>query len=442
MTALDHRSPTADAVGHPAHDTPLLRELRAEWAPLWAEIGAGALKRELDGELPVEAVRLLKQAGFGAVRVPVEHGGRGATLVELTQLWIELAAVDANLPQALRGHFALAEDRLWQHARGSDQRVWFDRFVAGQVAGNAWSEVGATAIDTQRTRLTRLSDGSYRLDGTKYYTTGSIFAEWADVYVRLVNPDAPDEADDEFAIAIVDTRGSGVSVVDDWNGFGQRGTGSGTTTFDNVRVPAVDVLPFAERFPYQTGLYQLNLLATLAGIGRAALADVVEQVRGRTRNYSHANAPRVRDDAQVLARIGEIASAVYAAEAAAVRAAVSLQQVADEPGAAPEQVALAVEVSEIETAAAQVVVTELVLKATSDLFDTLGASATARSLGLDRHWRNARTVSSHNPRILKSRVVGAHLVNGTPPPYAWAIGGTRRRQEWADGRPEPRDLTS
>ncbi|MCM3514637.1 acyl-CoA dehydrogenase family protein [Nocardioides sp. P86] len=418
-------------VPHVAVDSPRLAGLRATYAPLWERIAAGAVGRELDGELPVEQVAWLKAAGFGAVRVPREHGGEGLSLPEVTQLWIELAAVDSNLPQAFRGHFALVEDRLWQHARGSDQARWFDRFAAGEIAGNAWSEVGATEIGTQRTVLTRLAGGDYRLDGTKYYTTGTIYAEWVDVYALR---DEGDEGEggagvggaDDFAIAIVDTRRSGVSVVDDWDGFGQRGTGSGTTSFDAVRVPAEDVLAFEERFPHQTALYQLNLLATLAGIGRAALADAVTEVRRRERNYSHANAARVRDDAQVLARIGEIAAAVYAAEAATLRVAEALQAVADSAHGDPERTRRLVEVGEIESSTAQVVVTDLVLRATNDLFDTLGASATARGRALDRHWRNARTVSSHNPRILKARVVGDHLVNGATPPYAWSIGATRR----------------
>lgn len=121
--------------------------------------------------------------------------------------------------------------------------------------------------------------------------------------------------------------------------------------------------------------------------------------------------------------MGEIAAAVYAAEAATLRVAGSVQAVAD---------AALVEAGEIESSSAQVVVSELNLRATSDIFDALGASATARPLALDRHWRNARTVASHNLRILKARVVGAHAVNGTPPPYAWSIGGTRRRQDWAE----------
>lgn len=398
-----------------------ISELQEHYRPILDKIATGTLQRELDGELPFEPVRWLKEEGLGALRVPEQYGGRGLSWPELTELWIDLAAADANLPQAFRGHFALAEDRLWQHARGTDQRVWFDRIVAGEIAGNAWSEVGATAIDSQRTVLTPHGE-RWQLDGTKYYTTGSIFAEWADVYVRRQVPGRKDD----FAIAIVDTRLGGVTVVDDWDGFGQRGTGSGTTTFDHVIVEAEHVLSFTERFPYQTAVYQLNLLATLAGIARAALADTVSAVRKRERNYSHANAARVRDDPQVLARVGEISAAVYASEAATIRVAHAIQAVADAALEDEATVARLNETAEIESASAQVVVTDLVLRATSDLFDTLGASATSRAAALDRHWRNARTVSSHNPRILKSRVVGDYLTNGTPPPYAWAIGKTER----------------
>ena len=401
--------------------TELTDRLSAEWGPLLAEIAAGTVQRELDGVLPFEPVRRLKEAGLGALRVPRAYGGLGATWPEVTALWIELAAVDANLPQAFRGHFALAEDRLWQHRRGHDQHVWFERFVAGEIAGNAWSEVGGTAIDTQQTVLDPQVDG-YRLTGTKYYTTGSIFAEWADVYARRHRHGQ----EDDFAIAIVDTRATGVSVIDDWDGFGQRGTGSGTTTFDHVPVPADHVLAFDERFPYQTAVYQLNLLATLAGIARAALGDAVDEVRRRERNYSHANAARVRDDPQVLARVGEIAAATYAAEAATLRVAAAVQEVSVTAQKGSAAIAEATEAVEIEAGAAQVVVSDLALRAAGDLFDTLGASGTARSRALDRHWRNARTVASHNPRLFKARVVGAHLVNGTPPPYAWAIGRTER----------------
>ena len=204
---------------------------------------------------------------------------------------------------------------------GDDQSAWFGRFVAGEIAGNAWSEVGSTTIDTQQTVLTPDGDG-YRLDGTKYYTTGTVFAEWADVYVRRVTRRTTSRSRSSTPV-------EGVTVIDDWDGFGQRGTGSGTTTFDRRRVDPANVLPFGRRFPYQTALYQLNLLATLVGIGRAAFIDAVDEVRRRERNYSHANAARVRDDAQVLARVGEIAAAVYAAEATTLRVAGALQEVFD-----------------------------------------------------------------------------------------------------------------
>lgn len=388
-----------------------IQQARAHFAPLFDDIASRACEREREGVLPRDAVAALKHAGFGALRVPTEFGGWGLDWPEITALWIDLVAADANLAQALRGHFVLVEDTVFRHRRGQDQSRWFQRFVAGEIAGNAWTETGSTAIDDAQTQVT-LVDGRYVVNGRKYYTTGTIFAEWADVYVKH---------GDGFAIALVDTRQPGVVVHDDWDGFGQRGTGTGTTEF--TAAYADEVVPFDQRHPYQTGLYQLNLVATLAGITRAVLTDVTREVQGRERNYSHASTARVRDDAQVLGRVGEIWAAAYTTEAVALRLADAIEAaaVADDT-----HLAEAVERTELEAAAAQLTASRLAIEAASGLFDTLGASATSAARGLDRHWRNARTVASHNPQLFKAKVLGAHAVNGTSPPYAWGIGRTRR----------------
>lgn len=387
---------------------------RTEWSTIIEQTVAGVVDRELGGVLPTAELDALKRAGFGALRVPVQFGGGGLDWSEIVPIWIDLAAADANLVQALRGHFTFVEDTLFRHRRGQDQSRWFARFVAGEIAGNAWTETGSTTMGDVQTEL-RPDGDHYLLNGRKFYTTGTIFAEWADVYARV---------DTTHVVALVDTRQPGVTVHDDWDGFGQRGTGSGTTEFHDARVEPGDVVPFADRHPYQTALYQVNLIATLAGIARAVHRDVVTEVRARTRNYSHANASRVRDDPQVLGLVGEISAAAYAAESLAVSAARALDAAAD---ASEADLQGATERAELEATAAQVTVSRLVLESASDLFDALGASATSTARALDRHWRNARTVASHNPRLFKARVLGAHDVNGTPPPYAWSIGTTTSR---------------
>ena len=66
-------------------------------------------------------------------------------------------------------------------------------------------------------------------------------------------------------------------------------------------------------------------------------------------------------------------------------------------------------------------VTELVLQATTLLYDALSSSALDEATLLDRHWRNARTITSHNPRIYKERLVGDWHVNATPPSLGFDV---------------------
>ena len=388
--------------------------LAARFRPIFQRIAAGAVEREQSRSLPYEPIQWLKDAGFGAVRVPVEYGGGGASLPQLFELLIELAEADSNVPQALRGHFAFAEDRL-NSPPGPARDLWFKRFVDGDIAGNAWTEIGSVVIGDVITKVSHHGD-QWRLNGEKFYSTGSLFSDWIDVYAQR-----SDTGGD--VIAAVRTRQPGIVQSDDWDGFGQRTTGSGTSRFIDADVEAENIIDFATRFKYQTAFYQLVLLATLAGIGRAALRDVAHQVRERKRIYSHGNAQQVSQDSQVQQVVGEIAALVYAAEASALRAAQPAQRAYLARFSGDEALEQEANVAaEIESAKAQVVVSELIQRATTALFNALGASDTRVGKSLDRHWRNARTVSSHNPVIYKARIVGDWAINGTEPPFVWQIG--------------------
>jgi alkylation response protein AidB-like acyl-CoA dehydrogenase len=384
--------------------------LLAKYQPVFEAIAAGAVRRERDRELPHEPLRQLADAGFTAVRVPVEHGGDGATLPELFELLVQLAAADSNLPQALRGHFAFVEDRL-QAPDDGDRDEWLRRFAKGEIVGNAVTEIGDVRLGDTATRLLPDGDG-WRIRGRKYYTTGSIFADWADV--TALTPDGVEVA------ALVRTDQDGVSVSDDWSGFGQRLTGSGTAVFADV--PVQHVYPFSERFPYQTSFYQLVLDAVLAGIARAVERDLSDAVRRRTRTFSHATTAQVRDDPQILELVGRISAEAFAAEAVVARAAEAVQRVADARDAGAGGVAEAKREAELASARAQLVTSRIAVEVASGFFDALGASATETAALLDRHWRNARTVRSHNPLAYKARIIGDAVVNAAEPPYEWYVG--------------------
>lgn len=388
--------------------------IAAKYRPIFERIRATALHREQQRELGTEAIGWLKAARFGALRVPVEFGGDGATLPQLFQILVELAAADSNIVQALRGHFAFVEDRL-NAPHTPANAVWLQRFAAGDLVGNAWTEVGAVAIGEVITRVSQ-KDGQWVVNGRKFYSTGSIFADWIDLYARR-------DGDNQDVIAAVAARQPGVTHVDDWDGFGQRTTGSGTSIYEDAVVEAENLFAFADRFKYQTAFYQLFHLSTLAGIAQAITRDVSQQVRERRRIFSTGNAPAVAQDVQVQQVVGEVSAAAYAAEATAVRAAFAAQRAYDARwGGSPEQERQANIDAELESAQGQVVISELVLRAATQFFNALSASAASTSKSLDRHWRNARTVASHNPIIYKARILGDWHINGTEPPYVWQIG--------------------
>jgi alkylation response protein AidB-like acyl-CoA dehydrogenase len=387
--------------------------LASRFRPAFAAITDTNGRREREHALPLAEIDLLRESGLTRVRLAAQDGGQSATLPQLFNLIIELAEADSSIAQALRVHFGVLDDVLNLHDH-EKRALWTSRIAAGELIAVGFTEPGEARAEEFSTRLSDTPAG-LRLNGEKFYTTGSLYADWIDV--------AATDAEGKTIFALVRRDAAGVTVLDDWDGFGQKLSASGTARFNDVEVAAENLLLWDERFRYAPGFYQVYHLATLVGIGRAVVRDTVAELSKRRRGFSHALTPLPRHDGQVLQVVGKVRAQVYASQAIVLKAAEALERAYAARFAGDDEAETrANDTAEIETAQAQSVVIDLILAASASLFDALSASATRSGLGLDRHWRNARTLASHNPRIYKDRIVGDYVVNNTPPPYQWLPG--------------------
>uniref|UniRef100_E1TIB1 Acyl-CoA dehydrogenase domain-containing protein n=1 Tax=Burkholderia sp. (strain CCGE1003) TaxID=640512 RepID=E1TIB1_BURSG len=398
--AAPHAAGIADAA-QLFDDSPLTRR----FAPVFERIAQGAVHRERHRELAYAPVEWLREAGYTKLRVPVEYGGEGVSLSEFLALVTRLGEADSNLPQILRVHGGFIESLL-EYGDDALRERWFARIAQGQIIGGAVAE--RTAVTSNSVRLTQ-SGGACHLDGEKYYTTGTLYADWVDVAAHDGQSDVR---------VLVRTDAPGLERIDDWDGFGQRLTGSGTARFTHVPVTAENIYrrydaSAPRRNSVLTSYYQALHVANLAGISRAALRDAVAFTRGKTRTFGIPGESSPRDNPLVQRVIGRLASLAYSTQSitASLARAIDDVVVARQQGRTTEETYFRLD---IQTFQAQQIVIEQTLQAATLLFEAGGASATSETRRFDRYWRNARVLASHNPAIIREAAIGDFYLNGNP----------------------------
>ncbi len=337
---------------------------------------------ERDRVLQYDAVERLRHAGLLGLRVPARYGGPGASAREVLGAVIQIARGSSNVAQALRAHFGFAERLLSNRATEAERVQWFPSINSGLVFGNAITDANGKAPSSSETTVLADSDGTLRLNGYKFYSTGTLFADL--IAVSAIDAEGRDIQ------AIIPTDRAGVELYDDWDGFGQRLTASGGTRFTEVIVQPDEVVTVSDgkHLGHGTGFLQLYLAAVAAGIAHGVFDDAVSYVREKARPASHSLSDTASGDPFVLQAVGDIAAYASAAQAVVLAAADAIDAVVDDARQADPD---AVSEVAVTIAKAQLVAERLTLSAAERLFDTGGASATARKLNLDRHWRNTRT---------------------------------------------------
>jgi SfnB family sulfur acquisition oxidoreductase len=366
------------------------------------------IERDRSGELPVAELERFDASGLAAITVPDGDGGPELPMTTLAEVIRRIAAVDPAVAQAPQGHYLMVDVvAVWGD---EDQRArLFSEVLAGGRFGNTLAERGGTHAQDLKTRLTR-HGGRLRLDGRKYYCTGALTSRW-------LAASALDD-DDRLVLAFVPREATGVTLDHDWDVMGQRATVSGGVRYEDVEVDPGLVIDYARAFevPQQIGARaQLVHAAIEVGIAGGALDDARWFVTEKGRPFFEAVrggwTETAGGDPHVIQRFGRLATQVHAAElvladAAAVQDAVG-RRPADAEAAARGSVAIA---------RAKAFASEVAVQVASDLFSLAGASAADEKHDLSRHWRNARTHSSHDPVDWKYHHVGNWLLNRVLPP--------------------------
>ena len=364
--------------------------------------------RDRERRLPRAELDLFSQSGLWAISVPKAFGGAGVSNVTLAKVIARIAQADASLGQIPQNHFYALEVLRVNGSPHQQQRLYAE-VLAGQRLGNALAELGTKTAHDRTTRLSREGDG-YRINGRKFYATGALYAQ------RIPTSVIDEHGVQQLAFVPADSRG--LQVIDDWSGFGQRTTGSGSVVFDNVRVSAEDVVPFQSAFerPTPVGpLAQILHAAIDTGIARAAYEDALHFVRTRSRPWVDSGQDKASEDPLTLKSFGQLAIRLHATEALLDRAGQFLDR------AQADSNADTVAAASIAVAQARAISTEIALAAGTTLFELAGSQATLAEHNLDRHWRNARVHTLHDPVRWKYHAIGNYYLNDENPPRRGTI---------------------
>jgi len=363
--------------------------------------------RDKDRRLPFEEIEWFSQSGLWGITVPKEYGGAGVSTSVFTEVVAIISEADASLGQIPQNHYANVEE-IRLIGTESQKAFFFERILKGDRLGNAAVERSGKSVLENQTKLVPDGDG-YLLTGEKFYSTGALFADWVPVRVT--------DLDGNRVVAIVNRRSEGLTVIDDWSSFGQRTTASGTVILKNVRVNKEQILLSyqAYRKPTTRGPFsQIIHVAIDIGIARAAINETVKFVKTQSRPWIDAKVETASEDPLTLYQVGELYYQLHAAEALMERAALKVDRAAatlDEP---------TVTAAALAVAEAKIGATDIAILATNKLFELAGTQSTLEKYQLDRHWRNARVHTLHDPVRWKYHAIGNYYLNEVAPPrHAW-----------------------
>ena len=375
---------------------------------LAAEFVQRSSLRDRERQWPVQELDAFSQSGLWSLNVPKAFGGPELSYSTISKVVEIISAADSSIGQISQNHIGVVA-AIRTVSDEAQQKLLFGEVLKGVRFGNAFSEFGSKRAADFETRFEDKGDHVV-VTGRKFYATGALLAH----LVPIVATDGEGRA----WYAIADRGAEGLSVIDDWSSFGQRTTLSGTVILDRVKVPKTHLVPGYKGYDKPTAdgaIFQIIQVAVDTGIAKAAIDETVSSYGRRVAPGSIQARTTPTKIPTRSRRSAPLTLRLHAAQALLEKAGRAIDGAVSAPSG--ESVAWA----QVATAEAKVLSTEIAIEATNKLFELAGTRSTLAEHNLDRHWRNARTHTLHDPVRWKYAILGDYFLNGKNPPlHAWS----------------------
>jgi alkylation response protein AidB-like acyl-CoA dehydrogenase len=353
-------------------------------AALGPDLARHAEQHDREASFVEEAIGQLRDAGILAMGVPVELGGGGASVRDIAAVQRELAHHCGSTALATSMHQHVVAFTAWRFGRGLPGAEATLRRVAEE--GIVLVSTGGADQTRPRGEATKV-DGGFRVSGRKIFCSQSPAGT---AMSTMFSYDDPEQGRRILNMAV--PFGEGVTVLDDWDPLGMRGTGSNSVVIEDVFVPEEKVLAnrpygvidgplqviFSIAFPIISGAY--------LGVAEAAYQAALEAVGDRS------------GDPIVQRQVGTMSHRLRVASWALDGA---LDAVGDDPDPSMETVA-AVMAAKREIALGGLEVCDTAM-------ELAGGPAFSRGSVIERAYRDMRAIKFH-PLTMETTLVHAGCV--------------------------------
>ena len=196
------------------------------------------------GKMPVEIISHLAEMGLMGLAVPEEFGGLGLPQSAYARIFQDIAAIDASVGVTLAAHQSIGYKGILLFGTDEQKKRFLPRLASGQlIACYCLTEPGSGSDAASiKTRATLSADGkSYVINGNKLWITNGGIANFMTVFAKTEVEDKGRKVEKVTCFAL-ELPTEGVTSGPSEHKLGIRASWTNAISFDNVRVPAENVI--------------------------------------------------------------------------------------------------------------------------------------------------------------------------------------------------------